>query len=105
MRPVGLLAGARVRAQVRILVEEVAVLDDGGLGAAGGTHPAVYNAANEVGVDAFHDGAARFTDIVDTIEQVLQRHDDARFDAHTVEGVLAADAWARDEAAGLLASA
>ena len=49
-------------------------------------------------------GLARFTDIVDTIEQVLQRHDDARFDAHTVEGVLAADAWARDEAAGLLAA-
>ncbi|EKA60334.1 1-deoxy-D-xylulose-5-phosphate reductoisomerase [Janibacter hoylei] len=72
------------------------------VGAAGGTHPAVYNAANEVGVDAFHDGAARFTDIVDTIAEVLQRHDDARFDAHTVEGVLAADAWARDEAAGLL---
>ncbi|WP_068262874.1 1-deoxy-D-xylulose-5-phosphate reductoisomerase [Janibacter limosus] len=72
------------------------------VGAAGGTHPAVYNAANEVGVDAFHEGACRFTDIVDTIAAVLQRHDDARFDAHTVEGVLAADAWARDEAAAIL---
>lgn len=75
------------------------------VGAAGGTHPAVYNAANEVGVDAFHDGGCRFTDIVDTIEQVLQRHDDTRFDAHTVEGVLAADAWARAEAGAVLRTA
>ena len=72
------------------------------VGAAGGTHPAVYNAANEVGVDAFHEGQCRFTDIVDTIAEVVSRHDDGRFDAHTVEGVLAADAWARDEAARVL---
>jgi 1-deoxy-D-xylulose-5-phosphate reductoisomerase len=75
------------------------------VGAAGGTHPAGYNAATEGGGDAFHDGECRFTDIVDTIEQVLQRHDDARFDAHTVEGVLAADAWARDEARSVLRTA
>ncbi|KRE38447.1 1-deoxy-D-xylulose 5-phosphate reductoisomerase [Janibacter sp. Soil728] len=74
------------------------------VGAAGGTHPAVYNAANEVGVDAFHEGACAFTDIVDTIAEVVQRHDDASFDAHTVEGVLAADAWARAEAAAILGS-
>lgn len=72
------------------------------VGAAGGTHPAVYNAANEVGVDAFHDGACRFTDIVDTIAEVVDRHDDAAFDAHTVDGVLGADAWARDEARAIL---
>ena len=72
------------------------------VGAAGGTHPAVYNAANEVGVDAFHEGACRFTDIVDTIGEVVGRHDDSRFDAHTVEGVLAADAWARAEARSVL---
>ena len=72
------------------------------VGAAGGTHPAVYNAANEVGVDAFHDGVCRFTDIVDTIAEVVDRHDGAQFDAHTVDGVLAADAWARAEAASIL---
>ena len=72
------------------------------VGAAGGTHPAVYNAANEVGVDAFHEGACRFTDIVDTIAEVVDRHDDAAFDAHSVDGVLGADAWARDEARSIL---
>lgn len=72
------------------------------VGAAGGTHPAVYNAANEVGVDAFHDGACRFIDIVDTIAEVVDRHDDAAFDAHSVDGVLGADAWARDEARAIL---
>lgn len=72
------------------------------VGAAGGTHPAVYNAANEVGVDAFHDGLCRFTDIVDTIAEVVDRHDGGQFDAHTVDGVLAADAWARAEAASIL---
>lgn len=72
------------------------------VGAAGGTHPAVYNAANEVGVDAFHDGACRFTDIVDTIAEVVDRHDGSAFDATTVEGVLGADAWARRAAAEVL---
>ncbi|WP_277455019.1 1-deoxy-D-xylulose-5-phosphate reductoisomerase [Janibacter sp. DB-40] len=73
------------------------------VGEAGGTHPAVYNAANEVAVDAFHDGACGFLDIVGTISEVVSRHDDANFDAHTVEGVLAADEWARAEAAAVLA--
>lgn len=72
------------------------------VGAVGGTHPAVYNAANEVGVDAFHDGACGFLDIVDTIARVVDRHDGRAFDAMTLEGVLAADAWARDEAAAVL---
>src|SRR6478736_2887425 len=39
------------------------------VGAAGGTYPAVYNAANEVAIDAFHDGALSFVAIVDTIEE------------------------------------
>ena len=69
---------------------------------AGGTYPAVYNAANEVCVDAFHDGTIRFTDIVDTIERVVDAHAGQEGDAHSLEGVLAADAWARDEAARVL---
>lgn len=72
------------------------------VGAAGGTHPAVYNAANEVGVDAFHEGACGFLDIVDTIAAVLERHDPAGFDATSVDGVLAADSWGRREAAQVL---
>ncbi|WP_256838673.1 1-deoxy-D-xylulose-5-phosphate reductoisomerase [Ornithinimicrobium faecis] len=44
------------------------------VGEAGGTHPAVYNAANEVCVDAFHDGTIGFLDIVDTVAQVVDAH-------------------------------
>ena len=40
------------------------------VGTAGGTYPAVYNAANEVAVDAFHDGALSFVGIVDTVAAV-----------------------------------
>jgi 1-deoxy-D-xylulose-5-phosphate reductoisomerase len=76
------------------------------VGEAGGTHPAVYNAANEVCVDAFHDGAIGFLDIVDTVAAVVEAHatTDAG-DEGSVEGVLEADAWARAEAAELLGSA
>jgi 1-deoxy-D-xylulose-5-phosphate reductoisomerase len=73
------------------------------VGEAGGTFPAVYNAANEVAVDAFHDGRIGFLDIVDSVERVVDAHADAHtgsdFDASTVEGVLSADAWARGQAA------
>ena len=72
------------------------------VGVAGGTYPAVYNAANEVCVDAFHDGTIRFTDIVDTIGRVVDAHAGHEGDAHSLEGVLEADAWARTEAARLL---
>jgi 1-deoxy-D-xylulose-5-phosphate reductoisomerase len=72
------------------------------VGVAGGTYPAVYNAANEVCVDAFHDGAIRFTDIVDTIERVVQAHAGDEGDAGSLDGVLEADAWARTEAVRVL---
>jgi 1-deoxy-D-xylulose-5-phosphate reductoisomerase len=71
------------------------------VGEAGGTFPAVYNAANEVCVDAFHDGALGFLDIVDTVERVVGEHDGG--DASSVDGVLAADVWARSRAAALVA--
>ena len=68
-------------------------------GIRGGTAPAVYNAANEVCVQAFLDGETRFTDIVPTIERVLRSHDVPSNPTDvTVEDVLAADAWARAEA-------
>jgi 1-deoxy-D-xylulose-5-phosphate reductoisomerase len=76
------------------------------VGEAGGTYPAVYNAANEVCVDAFHDGAIGFLDIVDTVAAVVAAHaTTAAGDAGSVEGVLEADAWARRRAAELLKSA
>ena len=72
------------------------------VGAAGGSRPAVYNAANEVAVDAFHEGRCGFLDIVGTVAEVVQRHDPDEHDSDTVEGVLAADAWARREATVVL---
>jgi 1-deoxy-D-xylulose-5-phosphate reductoisomerase len=59
----------------------------------GSTYPAVFNAANEEAVMAFHAGRIRFTDIVDTIEAVLSEHPGSS--GLTVESVLDAEAWAR----------
>jgi len=72
------------------------------VGAAGGTAPAVYNAANEVCVEAFRQGRVGFTGIVDAIADVVHRHDVRSDGALDVDGVLAADAWAREEAARVL---
>jgi 1-deoxy-D-xylulose-5-phosphate reductoisomerase len=63
---------------------------------AGATFPAVYNAANEVAVDAFASGAIGFLDIVDTIERVVGEH--SAPSSITLESVLEADAWARTAA-------
>ena len=68
-------------------------------GTRGGTAPAVYNAANEVAVRAFLDGEMRFTDIVPTVERVLAAHDVPSEQTElTVDDVLAADSWAREQA-------
>jgi 1-deoxy-D-xylulose-5-phosphate reductoisomerase len=68
-------------------------------GGRGGTAPAVYNAANEVCVQAFVDGEMRFTDIVPTIERVFRAHDVPSEETElAVEDVLQADAWAREAA-------
>ncbi|MFL6171323.1 MAG: 1-deoxy-D-xylulose-5-phosphate reductoisomerase [Marmoricola sp.] len=72
-------------------------------GTAGGTAPAVYNAANEECVQAFRDGRLPFLGIVDTIAHVLTRHDVGSTTANlTLDDVLAADAWARGEVTRLL---
>ncbi len=63
------------------------------VGRRGATFPAVFNAANEQAVDAFHDGALSFVGITDVIEQVVAKHQPEEM---TVAGVLAAEAWARD---------
>jgi 1-deoxy-D-xylulose-5-phosphate reductoisomerase len=77
--------------------------------AEGGTAPAVFNAVNEVCVDAFLTGAAPFLGIVDTIERVLDEHrrnqrfaEPGRNDL-TVADVLAADSWARVRAREVVA--
>jgi 1-deoxy-D-xylulose-5-phosphate reductoisomerase len=64
-------------------------------GERGGTAPAVYNAANEVCVEAFRAGRLAFVDIVDTVAAVLARHHVVSGTDLTVDDVLAADAWAR----------
>jgi 1-deoxy-D-xylulose-5-phosphate reductoisomerase len=65
-------------------------------GKAGGTAPAVFNAANEVAVAAFLDGAIPFGQISETIERVLDAH--TPVPASSVEAVRAADGWARAQA-------
>ena len=80
---------------------------------AGGTAPAVFNAADEVAVAAFLDGRIGFTDIVSIVADVLEHRlseDNARVAAQPpggnqlgVQDVLAADAWARDAAARWIA--
>lgn len=70
------------------------------VGVAGGTYPAVFNAANEQAVDAFHDGRIGFLDIVDTVRAVVDRHS---LGQSSLEGVLEAERWARAEAETLLA--
>jgi 1-deoxy-D-xylulose-5-phosphate reductoisomerase len=67
-------------------------------GAAGGTVPAVYNAANEECVDAFLAGRIPFAGIVDTVAQVVSEHHDPAGTAVELADILAADGWARRRA-------
>ena len=71
-------------------------------GKAAGTAPAVYNAANEVCVEAFHGGRISFLDIVDTVARVVEAHDGSDHDSSSVEGVLRADTWARERATAIV---
>ena len=66
-------------------------------GDAGGTMPAVLNAANEVAVDAFIHHRISFLGITETVRSTMDRH---KVIANpTLEQVLGADGWARKEAA------
>lgn len=63
--------------------------------AAGGTMPAVLNAANEVAVDLFLAGRIGFLEIADLVRRTMDAH---RVVCSTqVDDVLAADAWAREQ--------
>ncbi|HSJ04909.1 MAG TPA: 1-deoxy-D-xylulose-5-phosphate reductoisomerase [Verrucomicrobium sp.] len=65
-------------------------------GEAGGTLPAVLNAANEIAVDAFLNERLKFPAIWATVEAVMQKHQN--IEHPTLEAIIEADAWARREA-------
>ncbi|HKG50251.1 MAG TPA: 1-deoxy-D-xylulose-5-phosphate reductoisomerase [Actinomycetales bacterium] len=71
------------------------------VGAAGSTYPAVFNAANEECVAAFLAGQVRFPAIVDTVTAVVDLHTPPS-GVPTLEDVLAAELWAREEARAIL---
>jgi len=62
----------------------------------GGTMPAVLNASNEVGVERFLAGSIRFTGIARAVEATMDAH--RPVSEPSLEEVLAADAWAREQA-------
>lgn len=73
------------------------------VGSAGLTYPAVYNAANEQAVEAFHAGWIGFNQIVDLVQRVVDAHEPER--ELSLEGVLRAEVWARDRASSQIAKA
>lgn len=84
-------------------------------GRVGGTAPAVFNAANEECVDAFHEGRIGFLQILDIVAAVLAEHTGGPPDGDvgsslvpsselSLEVVLAADRWARVRARALAAA-
>ena len=76
-------------------------------GRAGGTMPAVMNAANEQAVALFLEEQIHFLDIPKLIDGVCDRHRVDLMGAPSLDDVLAVDAWARQavrEAAALVAA-
>jgi len=68
----------------------------------GGTLPAVLNAANEAAVSGFLAGSIRFSGIWHIVEGVMGEH--AVIDNPGLSEILAADSWARNRCAELLAT-
>jgi 1-deoxy-D-xylulose-5-phosphate reductoisomerase len=73
------------------------------VGKAGKSYPAVYNAANEQAVLAFHAGAISFDQITDLIARAVEAHEPEG--ELTLESVLAAEKWARDRTDAQIAKA
>lgn len=69
-------------------------------GAAGGTMPAVMNAANEEAVAAFLRGQTSFVAIPRMVEAVMDAH--VPWPTDSIEAVESADSWARSRAAQLM---
>ena len=63
-------------------------------GRVGGTAPAVFNAANEVAVQAFLDSRITFGEVVEVVAKVLSVH--TLGSAQEMEAILEADRWARE---------
>jgi 1-deoxy-D-xylulose-5-phosphate reductoisomerase len=63
----------------------------------GGTAGPVLNAANEVAVELFRDGVIHYRDIARHTERALAQHEFK--ESPTLEDLLAADRWAREEVA------
>ena len=63
------------------------------------THPAVYNAANEVFVQAFLEGRLPYLSIVDLLEEVLSDHQGLA--QPNLDDVLGVEEWARNRADSL----
>jgi 1-deoxy-D-xylulose-5-phosphate reductoisomerase len=72
------------------------------VGEAGSTYPAVFNAANEQAVTAFHAGRIGYLDILETVERVVDAHDPET--DLTRETLAFAELWARAEADRLIAA-
>jgi len=66
----------------------------------GGTAAAVFNAANEAAVEAFLAGQTEFYRIIELIEYCLDKHN--RRPGGSLDELLEADAWARNEVAECL---
>jgi 1-deoxy-D-xylulose-5-phosphate reductoisomerase len=66
------------------------------VGREGGTYPAVFNAANEQAVHAFHAGRIGYLDIVDTVAAVVDAHEASG--PLTRESLAEAELWARADA-------
>ncbi len=75
----------------------------GQVGRAGSTYPAVFNAANEQAVDAFHEGRLSFTGIVDTVSATVDAHDAPAVLSR--EALADAESWARRAADARIARA
>jgi 1-deoxy-D-xylulose-5-phosphate reductoisomerase len=73
------------------------------VGKAGKSYPAVYNAANEQAVLAFHSGAISFGQITDLIERAVDAHQSEG--ELTLESLLQAEKWARDRTDAQIAKA
>jgi 1-deoxy-D-xylulose-5-phosphate reductoisomerase len=67
---------------------------------AGGTMPAVLNAANEMAVAAFLNGRLDFMGIPQTVEATMEAHQPQPLDS--LEQVLTVNRWARDFAQNLI---
>jgi len=72
-------------------------------GEAGGTLPGVFNAANEVAVEAFLDEKIPFPKIWEVVERVMSSHQN--IPEPDLAAIIAADGWARAEARKRLGAA